>query len=109
MDLNVLGDKVKKLFEDGKTDEDIAAELKITTVSVASIRNLLDLHKKLFWDAFTKPRRVGFDDYNQQWFISMKLPHDISDKLKMSKNNKYNYFATCDGKQILIKIEEKDE
>jgi hypothetical protein len=110
MSLAQIGEKIKQMFQDNKTDEDIAKELGLYGGQVSALRSVLKLHRAWRINAFEKWKKMPYNDYTELFSVQFSIPHKVREQLKMKINKKYNYFATAEEpNKIVLEIEEKGD
>lgn len=106
-DLTALGNKVKELFDAGKTDLEIATDMKLTELQVLSIRGLMGLVRREWANVFQKFKKLGVDKNNEQFKVAFNIGHKEAEKIGLSWGDDYEYFATCSKGKIEMTIQRK--
>lgn len=102
IDLNKIGQQITELFGKGMTDDGIAGKVGLTVQQVSSIRNMLGLQRKFWGSVFDKWKKLGKDNTNQQYVITIRIPHEKADIIGLKWDNDYQFMANCSKNELSI-------
>jgi hypothetical protein len=108
--LTALIPQVESLYNDGMTDEEIAAKLKQNVVQVMSIRKMLGLYKRMaYFDPTTQYKIISKDNEKGQFNLYVQIRKDLMDKLKMDIKKRYRYLLELEKGKLIVHITEAVE
>jgi hypothetical protein len=108
MNLTLVEKKLREGFAEGKTDEQMSKDLKISVNNTGILRRIIGLKKINKNNVFQDFRTFGFDRYHDRFKFILSVPPHIEEKLKINKNQEYQVFAIAEPKKIILELSEKD-
>jgi hypothetical protein len=109
IDLNKVGEQIKKFFEADMSDEDIAGKVNLPVQQVIGLRNILGLKRRAWANVFEKTKRLMKDKYHEAFVVQFRIPVDKMKEIGLDWDDDYEFTVDSSKMKLNVTFMERHE